>query len=191
MKRGSWWSARHALALVLLLTLAGPARAQLAPEVREGLYFPVGFNLGGAVYPGSDDSFVIGLEGSLVWLDSKHLLWGGGYLDALYDTSGKAFRFGLGAEIGFMPVGLEVGYLGQVADGTLRHGVRVGGVLTVSYIGLYGRYNHVFGNGVAEPDFAEVGVLLKFPVRVKVRPRPSPGPPPVPPPKPLVAWDGR
>lgn len=159
------------LPLVALLS-SGEARA----SDFEGVFVPVGANVGGSMRTGDGGGLVLGAEASVVYFNGA---WVGAYADALWDFGPSELRHSIGPEIGLGPLGVDFGYLGAVRDGNYRPGYAARGMLTIALLSVYGRYGHVFGEPRNE-EFAEVGVLLKVPIPVGSHGRP-PRPPPPPP----------
>ncbi len=89
-------------------------------------------------------------------------MWAGAYVDGLYDFGSSSTRFSVGPELGWMFGGIELGYLTQYVDKQFYHGFRAALVVTFGLISGYCRWGHLF-RPLEETDFAELGVLLKFP----------------------------
>jgi hypothetical protein len=141
---------------------AGPAAEDL-DFVPEGWFVPVGVNVGLALHDRYENSWLLGGEASLVYLETTRMLWFGGFVDGLYDNGSATYRVCAGPEFGFMFGGVEVGYLAErFADGW-HHGVRAGVVATIAFLSLYGRFGFLF-NSPDEPTVGEIGVLAKFPL---------------------------
>src|SRR5580658_2133434 len=96
------------------LAIAPPAGADMGPKWEQALFLPLGLNLGAANHPKRESSFLIGGDASVVYINDQ-LFWTGGFADALADVSNKSFRYCLGPEIGWLPIGLDTGYLGEVS----------------------------------------------------------------------------
>ncbi len=141
------------------LLCAAPARAEKIAAsdldfVPEGWFVPVGLNVGLALHDSYANSWLLGGEASLVYLETSRMLWFGGYADGLYDNGSGTYRFSAGPEFGFMFGGVEVGYLAErYADGW-HHGVRAGLVATIAFLSIYGRFGFLFGNP-EEPTVGE------------------------------------
>jgi hypothetical protein len=177
------------LALLVVLTSA-PARAQETPpdppdpppsenaepestaprhhrgHVPEGWFLPVGVNIGGAVHPSADLGYLFGVEGSLVYFPLPHATWGGGYVDAVYDTGTKHARFSVGPEFGFTFIGLDGGLV--VQPGTERTAIGFQGrvLLTLGVVSVYARWGKLPALDV-DATFREIGILLKFPILLR------------------------
>jgi hypothetical protein len=167
------------VAAALALAAAGEARASgwFDPN---GVWAPVGLELGGSFNGQDRGGFFIGPEASVVYFSDG--VWAGGFADAVWDFGSDQFRHAIGPELGFGPLGVDFAYLGVLEDGDYRPGYAARGMITFSVLAVYGRYGHVFDNAPI-PTFGEVGVLLKLPLPVKLEPRVRP-PPPAPPPRP-------
>ncbi len=109
---------------------------------------------------GNSDGFVLGAEVSMVELEDS-LLWYGGYLDGLHDFGGDSTRVSLGPEVGYGPVGMDAGYLMDLSGDGVRHGVSLRPMLTLGVFTPYARFG--FLDSGSERNFAEFGVLVKFP----------------------------
>ncbi|MBI2892870.1 MAG: hypothetical protein HYY06_04910 [Deltaproteobacteria bacterium] len=152
--------------------LATEAGADSLPD--PGLFAPAGINLGYATHPGRSDSGVVGVEASLVWFDG---FWVGGYVDALYEPANGRTRLGIGPEIGFSIFGLDFGAVADLGGSETLWGYAIRGMLTIGYAAIYARYVNVSGDP-DESGFGELGVLVKWPLRIIRRPRPvEPTPP--------------
>ncbi|MFH1621447.1 MAG: hypothetical protein ABIB04_05200 [Patescibacteria group bacterium] len=88
--------------------------------------------------------------------------WTGGYLNMLYDTGTESTRSSVGPEIGWGPVGMDGGYVLDLAGGTARHGVQIRGVFSLSIIQGFVRFGYIQEYG---PDIAG-GMLFKYPLRL-------------------------
>jgi hypothetical protein len=145
---------------------------QLATRPYAGTYLSMGLNLGvggeaaaeeellpsGKLYP------VLGVEASLVKLNARDLVWLGGYVDLVHSLPNRATRVSLGPEVGWGPVGLDIGAVGELSRGRFGGGVQVRGLLTVSYIAGYASFQGMYDaqlRGFRES--AQVGLLLKLP----------------------------
>lgn len=161
---------KHATPAILLLLalLALPATAR-AGEPGEAFRFDNearGYVLGGLTGGGSFGSAggggYLGGEVSAAWL--KELLWGGFFVDGVYDFGLGAGTLSAGPEVGYGPLGLdggvamrlgledrpEVGYQGRL-------------LITAGVLGLYGRYGYWPGAPRAR-HVGQVGLLLKIPL---------------------------
>jgi hypothetical protein len=179
------------------LALAAPASADMGPKFEKAVFLPIGVNLGAAIHPKLKTGFLFGGDLSAVFVNSN-FFWVGGFADALGDFGIKGFRYNVGPEIGLGPLGLDMGYLGEIRAGTYRNGLSMRLHLTLSVVGIYGRWGHRFDNAT-EPNFGEVGALLKFPIPLWEKkldwqrrvPQPTPTGPvqpvPAPPPEPAPA----
>ena len=163
-----------------LLAVGTPAatRAQDAPEdgdfdlaslAEPGVYLPMGASLGGAYRHDAPDGLMLGAEVSLVSFGQVGPpgSWFGGYADGCWDFGVDAFRHSTGPQFGIAMLGLDVGYLGELRDGTYRPGLSARGFVTLGVLSMFGRYGRLYGRGaVADEDVAEFGVLVKVPLRL-------------------------
>ena len=158
------------LALALGLALAGRPAAAYGEDldfVPEGWFVPVGLNVGLALHDEYENSYLIGGEASLVYLENSRMMWGGGFVDGLWDDASGTYRFCAGPEFGVMFGGVELGYMVERYAEEWYHGVRAGLVATVAFLSLYGRIGFLFGNP-EEPTIGELGVLVKFPLPLEI-----------------------
>jgi hypothetical protein len=175
--------AAAALACVAFGLLCTAAHADAGPKISPGWYLPVGIDLGGAFRGGLDNGFVLGGEVSAVRIftyDGPDLLWLGPVADVAWDFGSDALRHRVGGEIGLGPLGVELGYIGELRDGSYMPGMGARGFLTFAIVGFYGGYGHLFEE-VAGKDWGEFGVLIKIPIALCTSPssnRPPPEPPP-------------
>lgn len=174
------------LALVLGLS-AGTASGDAGPRIDNGLYVMPGPILAAAFHPVQSNGMVFGAEVSVPYF--RDGLWAGAYGDVVRDFGASTTRFTFGPELGLGPLGVDGGYLFQIAEHGTRHGYALRGLLTLGIVGLYTRYGHLSGGDPGdESHFTEVGVLIKafFPAatdeRRRYRGRPVEPPPPEPPP---------
>jgi hypothetical protein len=101
--------------------------------------------------------------------DGETTWWLGIYGDAVRDFGADRTRLSVGPEIGAYVVGIDGGFLVELADDEpTRTGLSARVVLTVAFAGVYARGGH-FVDGAPGSDFAEFGVLLKIPVQVNRR----------------------
>jgi hypothetical protein len=160
------------LALALALALVGaPAAAEKINEdldfVPEGWFVPVGVNVGLALHDQFQNSYVLGGEASVVYLDNTRMMWGGGFVDGLWDEGSGTYRFCAGPEFGVMFGGVELGYLVERYAEKWYQGLRAGVVATVAFLSLYGRIGFLFGDA-EESTIGELGVLVKFPLPLEI-----------------------
>jgi hypothetical protein len=158
--------ARALLDVVVTLSAAPrdafrPAAAD-APEppkrVPRSLYLPLGVAAGVAVHDRA--AGYVGVEASLVHVETPSLFWLGAYTDLLYDFGASSPRASLGPEMGVGAVGLDGGVLVEHAAGVTRYGFVLRPVLTLSWVALTGRIGWV---GASNDRFGEVGLLFKIP----------------------------
>lgn len=136
-----------------------------------------GANVGAAVHSRSGSGALVGAEVSAVNYDRNSGFWYGGFFDTSRDFGNGQWRSQVGPEMGWGPIGLDVAAtFAWVADGPLV-GFRVRPMLSLGVLHVYGSWQHI---GTAEdPNFAEIGILLKLPVREPARePRHHSRPPP-------------
>jgi len=160
---------RFAIAVVLaclVMAASADCRADDRDWIPDGWFAPIGVNLGTSLHDSDTSGLILGGEASLVYLTDITLLWAGGYVDGFHDFGTGASRFSIGPEVGWMFGGIELGYLTQWFDKRFHHGFRAGVVLTLGLISAYCRWGHLFGLP-DESDFAELGVLLKFPFPIE------------------------
>lgn len=151
----------------LLVCASAPAAAQ------DDEVFAVlpGVTLGASVFHSELDSpgFILGGEVSVARLlempglfNGEPLLIYGGYVDALYDFGADATRISLGPELFYFFVGMDGGYLMQLHDGRVGHGVT--GRLLLSFVvpHLFVRVGKTWGE--LEDFNVEVGITLKVPL---------------------------
>ncbi|MFP2924059.1 hypothetical protein ACLESO_02340, partial [Pyxidicoccus sp. 3LG] len=150
---------------------AGPL--QLATQPLDGRYLSLGLNLGlggdeaaeqDELLPQGDTYPVVGLEASMVKLNSRDLVWIGGYVDLVHSLPNRATRMSLGPEVGWGPLGLDIGLLGELRRGRLGGGFQVRGLLTIAYVTAYASFHAVYERGERRlRENAQVGLLLKLP----------------------------
>ena len=155
--------------LMSLLTVAliFPTRlhADAGPWISSGWYLPVGLNLGAGIHPDLNHGFVLGGEISAAYLSSRNGVWGGLYVDGVWDWGSDTTRVSFGGEVGFAFIGLDMGYLWDIGPGwDHRQGLSLRGLLTISIVTITGRWGHLFSGDPVERDFGEVGILIKFPI---------------------------
>ena len=146
------------LVAALALARAPSARAEIALSPRSGWYLPVGAVIGES-REGGHASLIAGAELSLVRLWAERRLWAGIYSDGVWQRAPGVVRLSLGPEIGAGVVGADLGYVCEVGS-SIRQGLQLRGVLTLAFVGFYGRFVHL---ATDNRNFAEFGVLLKLP----------------------------
>ncbi|MBW2736119.1 MAG: hypothetical protein JRH20_27355 [Deltaproteobacteria bacterium] len=131
------------------------------------VYLIPGITLGLASTIRGDAGSVLGGELSLVLLDDKSRgrlqydsFFMGLVADGLYDWGRDAGRFALSLEAGGGVLGLEFGYLMEIAQGEMAHGIHTRFFLSFGVAALYVRYGGIFHRR----DLVEVGLLLKVPL---------------------------
>jgi hypothetical protein len=123
---------------------------------------PVGFASGWSIHRHAGDGVYLGFEASVVRTETRSLFWLGGYADAVHDFANGATRMTVGPELGLGPVGLDGGYLLELAPAGHRQGFAARLIASASLLSITGRVGHFAGS--AGETFGEVGVLLKLPV---------------------------
>jgi hypothetical protein len=160
-RRLAWCAIAAALSAALLAT---PAHAgdtwglAALPPKPQGLYLPVGINVGYAAHP--SPGAVVGPEVSIVQFDNE-LHWFGAYADALWDTGWSVGRASIGPEVGVGMLGVDSGFMMQLDHGKATPGFVARPVLTVGWVAIYGRWGYLFD---AHEAFGEIGLLVKYPV---------------------------
>ena len=153
------------LGVVLALSNAPPDTFAKAAEPAASPHawtMPVGVASGWSIHRNAGDGAYLGLEASVVRTETRTLVWFGGYADGAHDFANRATRSSVGPELGVGPVGLDGGYLLELAPAGHRQGFAVRLVASASLLSITGRVGH-FTGGAAE-TFGEVGLLLKLPV---------------------------
>lgn len=162
-----------------------PARAT-PPEPPPGVGRPApgwfllpGLSLGGAATLVASAparwTFTLGGEVSAAYLWGT--TWAGVYADGQWSTPGDRGRLGVGAEVGWAMVGVEAGWVAQLAPPSAgqpaHHGLRLGALATTGAVSWYLRWVHLpaqAGGGashlahLAVQNTVELGLLLKWPV---------------------------
>jgi hypothetical protein len=174
-------------AAVCVAALAAAPRTAWAEAhglLSDTVFLPIGASVGVGVHPGATSGLTLGGEVSLVRVEER-LLWYGGWVDGVHDFGSRSTRVGAGPELGIGPFGVDAGYLASIDDaGRTRHGLMGRVLLTIGFVGLYGRAGHLFGDA-GPRDHGEVGVLAKLPIELWHPGDRSAGPrPPLPPPHP-------
>lgn len=118
----------------------------------------VGGNFG-VSHDAGETHFMLGGEASIGGTYSA--LWGGGYVDAVYDTGTGALRFSVGPEVGFLCFGLDAGLLVEVRDGEVQPGFVLRPMLAAVYVFPYARFG--WRSDASASGFSEFGLLFKYP----------------------------
>jgi hypothetical protein len=153
----------------LLIALAMSPSAALADEgfaVFPGLTTGIGFLHQGLDSPG----WTIGAEVSAVhYIDNIEMLRGGGFLwamggyaDALWDFGSDSFRMSVGPELVWLFFGIDGGYLLQLHDGAIGHGLAGRAFFSLGFVSFYSRIGSTWG--AVDDTFMEVGFLFKIPI---------------------------
>jgi hypothetical protein len=156
-------------AIAAVMTTATLARADDANWA-----VPVGVNAGFGLHKTPNPTgAILGVEGSFVVLaftESKYFslptVWGGGYVDAVWDTAAGRGRVSVGPEIGYMVFGVDGGLVTQFGGGEVRLGGCVRPMLTIGVISLYVRLTFVPSDPEVDQT-TEIGILLKYPLHGK------------------------
>lgn len=152
---------------------------QLATRPYGGTYLSLGLNLGFEGSPTPDGTTellprgdlypVLGAEASLVKLNSRDLVWVGGYVDLTHTLPNQATRMSIGPEVGWGPIGLDVGLVGELSRGRLGGGFQLRGLLSVSYVTAYASFMSLYDARVRNfVEGAQVGLLLKLPFVMEI-----------------------
>ncbi|WP_164016718.1 hypothetical protein [Pyxidicoccus trucidator] len=155
-----------------------PERLQLATRPYDGTFLSMGLNLGmgGDEPEAADELFptgnlypVLGVEASMVKLNSRDLVWLGGYVDLVHSLPNRATRMSLGPEVGWGPIGLDLGVVGELSRGRFGGGFQVRGLLTIAYVAGYASFQGMYDpqlRGFREST--QVGLLLKLPFVMEI-----------------------
>jgi hypothetical protein len=128
-----------------------------------GWYLPVGVDLAYAWLPAGTTGALLGGEASVAYVDfSSTPHWYGAFVSGGYLTNTTAGRFSVGPEVGYAIFGLDGGFVDVVSSGKDYAGFTLRPMLTVGFLTLYGRWDHLVSGGGT--DMKQAGVLLKFPV---------------------------
>jgi hypothetical protein len=168
------------LPLALFATLvaaAVPTLARAGEFDDGGIFLSTGLNLGTSIH---DEAFglIVGGEVSagIGWVREKEddtpnagseswnlgePRWLGVYFDAMRDFKTDTTRLSFGPEGGAMILGLDGGPMVELGEGESRWGFTVRPVITVSWVAVYGRWNHFFDG--MEENSVEFGILAKYP----------------------------
>ena len=153
--------------------------ADAGPRIPKGWVLTFGANGGFSMHPERSNGAVLGAEVSAPYLADSGF-WFGAYADTLHDFGPGWQRFSFGPEAGFAIFGVDGGLLAELADGTMRKGYTIRGVLTLGVLGLYGRYGSL-GGPDPERGFGEIGLLMKAFWPLSEQPRRGGPPRPLPP----------
>lgn len=162
------------------LLVAAPLSADAGPRIPKGWVLTFGPTAGFSMHEQRSNGAVLGGEISAPYLMDSGF-WIGAYADALHDFGPSRQRLSIGPEAGFAIFGVDGGFLTEIADGYVRKGYTMRGVLTLGVLGLYGRYGHLDGKD-PEASFGEIGLLFKGFTTLSEQPQRGPRPRPVPPP---------
>jgi hypothetical protein len=160
-------AARALLPTLLLCLISAPATA----SADEGIAILPGLTTGiGLLHTGLDTpGWTIGGEVSVLYyeediqiLAGRGALWAvGGYIDALRDLGSESTRISLGPELTWWCFGFDGGYMLQIHDAQVGHGIT--GRLFISALvpALYVRGGKTWGP--IHDAFMEIGITLKVP----------------------------
>ena len=130
-----------------------------------GWFLPVGLNAGVAGLGSTSKGAVLGAEASIVRVPKDFGGWFGAYADGGYITGRSAARFSAGPEVGRAVFGLDGGVLYVVDHGQNRVGFCLRPMLTIGFLSVYGRWDHLISGGGGNDG--QLGVLLKYPIPVE------------------------
>ena len=144
--------------LLAAIVLGASTKASSEETPAPGWFLPLGINLGAAMST-SDTAFILGGEFSAVHIDGP--FWAGMFTDGLHDFSQSSNRVTAGGELGWLFLGLELGYTAELKGSELLHGPRTGALLTNGFTSGYLRWTAL--NSTERTHIAEVGLLIKWP----------------------------
>jgi len=128
---------------------------------RRHIFVHPGLTLGGAKTLGGDTAFNLGGEVSAgLW---RHPFFLGGVMDGVYDWHRKASRMTVGVVGGAGPVGVDAGYLVELAEGRAFHGGAVRLFFSIGFLALFARYGALRD----APDLVDFGIPVKAPLRFR------------------------
>jgi len=135
----------------------------------EGIYAPVGVNLGAALRGEGDNGFLLGGELSLVrlWpeLHDMPMVILGGYGDFVHDFGSDTRRLSFGPEFGAYLMGIDLGPVFEWAPERSDVGGRARFFGSLGAVTLYVGEGYVFTRSTARFS-TELGLLLKFPIPI-------------------------
>jgi len=147
---------------------------RLATSPEPGRYLLLGVNLGLTGLPGTDGALfadevwkAVGFEASAVKLPGADFWWFGGYVDFVQVLPNRASRLSLGPELGWGPVGVDAGLLGEYSGrtGKFNAGLQARGMLTLGVLGIYlGAPCLYDADAHALRMHVQAGLVLKVPV---------------------------
>lgn len=144
-----------AAALGAVLSWGRPASADFGSSLE---WISVGANVG-ASSESDETHWLLGTEVSAG--RAELFVWGGAYLDALYDTGTQRVRVSFGPEIGIFFLGLDGGPVFDVGGGKVRPGLVIRPMIALKFVFPYARFGVRVGDDAS--SFSELGVLLKYP----------------------------
>ncbi|MFI5299866.1 MAG: hypothetical protein ACHREM_17400 [Polyangiales bacterium] len=130
-----------------------------------GWFLPVGLNAGVAGLGSNATGALLGGELSVAHVPKDFGWWFGAYADGGYITGSGVTRFSTGPEVGLSIFGLDGGFVYMADHGQGHVGFCLRPMLTVGFVSVYGRWDHLLsGGGVND---GQLGVLLKFPIALE------------------------
>lgn len=111
----------------------------------------------GAVVANDDNGFFAGGEVSITRLRER--IWWGLYSDATHTFADASTLVTAGPTLGWSVVGIETGFAMRARDG-VDTGLNIRGVLTLGFLGIYGRWVHLPG---PDESFGQFGLYVKMP----------------------------
>lgn len=142
-------------ALAAVLFWGPPTRADFGSTLQ---WISVGANIG-ASNESDKTHLLLGTEVSAGF--AEFFFWGGGYVDALYDTGTQRVRVSLGPELGLFCVGLDGGPVFDIGDGKIQPGFVIRPMIALKFVFPYARFGVRVGGDAS--SYSELGVLLKVP----------------------------
>lgn len=153
---------------------AATLSADAGPRIPQGWVLTFGPTAGFSMHDQRANGAVLGAEVSAPYMMNSGF-WIGAYADTLRDFGPQRTRLSVGPEMGFAILGVDGGFLTEFADGYVRKGYTMRGVLTLGVLGLYGRYGKLNGPD-AESSFGEIGLLIKAFTPLSEQPQRGPRP---------------
>lgn len=161
MERHRWLVGVRAFCCALALPGSVWAHGSMDFDLN-GVYLPVGVNLGAGLRQDGADGLLLGGEASLVrfWADS--LAFFGGYVDYLHDFGARTHRVSIGPEIGILFAGIDAGPVFELGGGQTELGARARLFGTIAFFTLYA--GEVRSLTTAQTRWTtELGLLIKIP----------------------------
>jgi hypothetical protein len=151
------------LAATMILAESGAHAAGVGFPPSTGWYVLPGATVAGATHSNAPLGFVAGGEVSAAYLSNRTFLWGGGYVDGVYDMGERRARVSIGPEFGWAALGLDGGMVVRPRPGGVDLGGEVRSLLAFGFGALYVRAG-LMPRASADRSFGEVGLLLKLPI---------------------------